>query len=99
MSQTSISASQKISHAIVIGGSIARLITSRILAESFERVTVLERDYSAEIAEPRAELPQSNQGHFLLTRGKQILEQLFPGFVEVISAQGAIEKSKKYLLK
>ncbi|MGK7916013.1 MAG: FAD-dependent oxidoreductase, partial [Prochloraceae cyanobacterium] len=69
-------------HALVIGGSIAGLLAARVLAEHFERVTIIERDYYPENPEPRSGVPQSNQGHFLLARGKQILEELFPGFVE-----------------
>ena len=32
-------------HAIVIGGSLAGLMTARVLADHFDAVTVLERDY------------------------------------------------------
>ena len=32
-------------HAIVIGGSIAGLMTARVLVEYFDSVTVLERDH------------------------------------------------------
>ncbi len=91
MYQTSIFPSQHSSHAIVIGGSIAGLLSARVLAEHFERVTVIERDYYPESPEPRSGVPQSNQPHFLLTRGKQILEELFPGFVEELSEKGAIQ--------
>ena len=83
--------SQHSSHAVVIGGSIAGLLAARVLAEHFDRVTVIERDYYPENPEPRSGVPQSNQGHFLLVRGKQILEELFPGFVEELSEKGAIQ--------
>ena len=83
--------SQHSSHAVVIGGSIAGLLAARVLAEHFERVTVIERDYYPDNPEPRSGVPQSNQGHFLLVRGKQILEELFPGFVEELSEKGAIQ--------
>lgn len=77
--------SQPSSHAVVIGGSIAVLLAARVLAEHFERVTVIERDYYPENLEPRSGVPQSNQPHFLLTRGKEILEELFPGFVDELA--------------
>jgi 2-polyprenyl-6-methoxyphenol hydroxylase-like FAD-dependent oxidoreductase len=67
-------------HALVIGGSIAGLLAARVLADHFDRVTIVERDRFPEKAEPRPGVPQSNQVHVLLTRGQQILEQLFPGF-------------------
>ena len=78
-------------HALVIGGSIAGLLAARVLVEHFERVTVIERDCYPENPEPRSGVPQSNQGHFLLVRGKQILEELFPGFVEELAEKGAIQ--------
>jgi 2-polyprenyl-6-methoxyphenol hydroxylase-like FAD-dependent oxidoreductase len=79
------------SHAIVIGGSIAGLLAARILAEDFERVTIIERDYYPENSDPRSGVPQSNQGHFLLAQGKQILEELFSGFAEELSEKGAVQ--------
>ncbi len=91
MNQISQISSQQSSHAIVIGGSISGLLAARVLAEDFERVTVIERDYYPENPEPRSGVPQSNQGHFLLARGKQILEELFPGFEEEIAEKGAIQ--------
>lgn len=77
-------------HAVVIGGGIAGLLAARVLVEHFKNVIIIERDYYPENPEPRSGVPQSNQAHFLLARGKQILEELFPGFVEELAEQGAI---------
>mgnify|MGYP001800346652 CR=1 FL=1 len=67
-------------HAIVIGGSIAGLLTARVLTDYFERVTVLERDrFPIDAPAPRKGVPQCTQLHILLTRGRQIIEELFPG--------------------
>jgi 2-polyprenyl-6-methoxyphenol hydroxylase-like FAD-dependent oxidoreductase len=76
-------------HAIVIGGSIAGLLASRILADQFERVTLIERDQLS--AEPlfRQGVPQGRHLHVLLKRGRDILEQLFPGFQDDLVAAGA----------
>ena len=66
-------------HAVVIGGSIAGLLAARILTGYFEQVTLIERDRFPQRAEPRKGIPQCTQLHILLTRGRQILEDLFPG--------------------
>jgi 2-polyprenyl-6-methoxyphenol hydroxylase-like FAD-dependent oxidoreductase len=78
------------SHAVVIGGSIAGLLTGRVLINHFDKVTIIERDYFPETPEPRKGIPQSTQLHILLTRGQQILENLFPGLRNEIIAQGAV---------
>lgn len=79
-------------HAVVIGGSMAGLLTARVLSDYFERVTILERDRFP-IAEPtpRKGMPQCTQLHILLTRGRQIIEDLFPGLeAELIDSGAAI---------
>ncbi|ESA33167.1 monooxygenase fad-binding protein [Leptolyngbya sp. Heron Island J] len=79
-------------HAIVIGGSIAGLLTARVLTDHFERVTILERDSLPMAAPaPRKGIPQCTQLHILLTRGRQIMEELFPGLeAELIDAGAAV---------
>lgn len=79
------------SHAIVIGGSLAGLLAARVLADHFDRVTILERDslMAAEPA-PRKGVPQARHLHVLLARGREILQQLFPGLVEELIASGAL---------
>ncbi|MEM1243179.1 MAG: 2-polyprenyl-6-methoxyphenol hydroxylase-like oxidoreductase, partial [Cyanobacteria bacterium P01_H01_bin.26] len=58
----------------------------------FERVTVLERDrFPIEAPAPRKGVPQCTQLHILLTRGRQIMEALFPGLeAELIDAGAAV---------
>jgi glycine/D-amino acid oxidase-like deaminating enzyme len=46
-------------HAVVIGGSMAGLLASRVLSEHFQRVTVVDRDRYGEDGEFRAGVPQS----------------------------------------
>jgi 2-polyprenyl-6-methoxyphenol hydroxylase-like FAD-dependent oxidoreductase len=81
---------QRNSHVIVIGGSIAGLLAARVLAERFERVTIVDRDRLPLTAEPRRGVPQSVQPHVLFTKGYRILEELFPGIGEALSAAGAV---------
>ncbi len=66
-------------HAVVCGGSLAGLFTARVLAESYARVTVIERDGLDEGFTVRRGVPQARHVHGLLTRGGQALEELFPG--------------------
>ena len=76
-------------HAIVIGGSIAGLMTARVLSERFARVTILERDRLPNGPEERAGTPQGKHVHNLLVRGLRIMEDLFPGFDDELAAAGA----------
>lgn len=76
-------------HAVVIGGSIAGLLASRVLAEHCERVTLVERDRFPDTAVPRKGLPQAHHLHVLLARGREALEELFPGIGEELAAAGA----------
>lgn len=74
-------------HAIVVGSSVAGLLTARVLAEHFTHVTVIERDSLLNEVGPRAGVPQSHHIHALLPRGLQIVEKFFPGFVRSCKAQ------------
>lgn len=76
-------------HAIVIGGSIAGLLAARVLAEQFDKVTVVERDLFPQGPLPRKGVPQSAQVHVLLRRGAIELEGLFPGFNRRLEDLGA----------
>src|SRR5690606_3175601 len=77
-------------HAVVLGASMAGLLAARVLGETFARVTVIERD---DLSQPgdRPGVPQGRHVHALLARGKQIFEELFPGFTAQALADGAVE--------
>lgn len=79
------------SHAVVIGGSIAGLVTGRVLTKHFDTVTIIERDRFPENPVPRQGVPQSHHNHVLLMRGAKILEALFPGLQTELSAAGALQ--------
>ena len=55
-------------HAVVLGGSLAGLLAARVLADHFDRVTLIERDASPETSEVRKGIPQANHVHGLLLR-------------------------------
>lgn len=75
--------------AVVLGASMGGLMAARILAERYRTVTVVERD--ALPADPvcRRGVPQGRMIHALLARGAQILDELFPGILEELVADGA----------
>lgn len=76
-------------HAVVLGGSVAGLLTARVLADAFQEVTVLDRDALAPGTDPRRGAPQARHIHALLARGQQVLEELLPGLTEELVVSGA----------
>jgi hypothetical protein len=81
------------SHALVIGGSLAGLFAARILADSFDTVTILDRDIFPVTPDHRKGVPQSYHAHGLLPTAFPILEQLFPGMMSDLRADGAATSS------
>jgi len=76
-------------HAVVLGGSLAGLLAARVLSDHFEQVTLIERDAYTETTEARRGMPQANHVHGLLARGREILEELFPGVQDEMIVAGA----------
>lgn len=76
-------------HALVIGGGIAGLMAARVLADYFERVTVIERDSYPDTPADRKGLPHARHTHFMLIRGWLALEHLLPGVAEDLVCHGA----------
>ncbi|MEV7251148.1 NAD(P)-binding protein [Streptomyces cyaneofuscatus] len=74
---------------MVIGAGFTGLLTARVLAGHFDRVTVLERDELPAGAAHRSGLPQARHPHGMLARGARIVEDLFPGVRAELAAQGA----------
>jgi len=77
-------------HAVVIGGSIAGLVSARVLADYFDRVTILERDHIEPRAAVHKSTPQGNHLHTVLIGGLKVLSGLYPGFCEKLHAMGAV---------
>jgi 2-polyprenyl-6-methoxyphenol hydroxylase-like FAD-dependent oxidoreductase len=76
-------------HAVVLGAGMAGLLAARVLADAYERVTVVERDPLLETVENRRGVPQGRHAHLLVPGGTQILNELFPGLVDDVVAGGA----------
>ena len=76
-------------HAVVIGGSVAGLLAARALTEAYDRVTVIDRDALPDGVAGRRAVPQGRHAHALLPLGQRCLEQLLPGAVGELVADGA----------
>ena len=75
---------------MVLGGSFAGLLAARVLAESYVRVTVVERDPLPAAGGHRRGVPQGRHVHALRARGRELLEELFEGFTDELVAGGAL---------
>ena len=80
----------KRNEAVVIGGSIAGLLSARILADYFDKIVIVEKDKLPDTPQPRRGVPQSVQPHVLFVRGYRILGELFPGIEAKLIANGAL---------
>ena len=69
------------SHAVVLGSGMAGLMAARVLADSFEHVTVVERDQFPSGGEGRPGVPQDSQWHVLMPPAAAIMEELHPGLL------------------
>lgn len=74
--------------AIVLGASMGGLLVARVLADFFRTVTVVERDVLPDGPALRRGVPQARHVHVLLARGAQILDELFPGLLDELVADG-----------
>jgi 2-polyprenyl-6-methoxyphenol hydroxylase-like FAD-dependent oxidoreductase len=77
-------------HAVVLGGGIAGLLAARVLADAYERVTVVERDTLPPAGEGRRGVPQGRHTHLLMPRGMEVVEGMFPGFADDLVAAGGV---------
>jgi 2-polyprenyl-6-methoxyphenol hydroxylase-like FAD-dependent oxidoreductase len=75
--------------AVVIGGSVAGSFAARVLHDHFERVVVFDRDDLPDAPVARKGAPQGVHFHALLARGRAVAEELFPGFLDDLLAEGA----------
>lgn len=78
------------SQAVVSGAGIAGLLTARVLSEFYGSVTLVERDALADRPDQRKGVPQGRHLHNFLSRGTQVLEELFPGLLMELAAAGAV---------
>ncbi|MGH3877749.1 MAG: NAD(P)/FAD-dependent oxidoreductase [Actinophytocola sp.] len=80
-------------HAVVIGASLAGMLSARVLTDHFERVTIVERDTLQVGAEARRGVPQAKHPHILFEGGRRIMDELLPGMSEALVDAGAVTVS------
>ena len=88
--------------AVVIGGSIAGILTARVLSDYCDNVVIVEKDKIETSFSTRRGTPQSNHIHLLLVKGRNIIQNYFPELEEDLLKKGANKidflKDGKYLL-
>jgi 2-polyprenyl-6-methoxyphenol hydroxylase-like FAD-dependent oxidoreductase len=76
-------------HAVVLGASMAGLLAARVLADTYRKVTVIDRDAMPEFGIHRRGVPHGRHLHVLHPRGGKVLDELFPGFTAHAAQTGA----------
>lgn len=74
----------------IAGGSLAGLLSARVLSEYFDEVLVLDRDEILDHPHNRRLTPQGYHAHILLKGGELAVESLLPGFVEEMVRVGSV---------
>ena len=74
--------------AVVLGGSMAGLLSARVLADHYDQVLVVDRDTLTGVTRPRRGVPHGGHAHGLVARGQQILQRQFPGLIEELTDAG-----------
>ncbi len=75
-------------HAIVLGAGMGGLLAARVLADAYDRVTVVERDLLSRAPSNRRGVPQGRHVHGLLPGGAGVVAELFPGLLDELVAGG-----------
>nr|AKC91610.1 FAD-binding monooxygenase [Streptomyces lomondensis] len=73
---------------MVLGASIAGLFAARVLSDTFDRITVVDRDALTETDENRRGVPQGRHAHAILPAGTRGLQEMFPGLLEEFESGG-----------
>ncbi|MFD3467962.1 FAD-dependent oxidoreductase [Streptomyces sp. NPDC058682] len=72
----------------MLGASIGGLFAARVLSDTFDRVTLIDRDALPETDENRKGVPQGRHAHAILPAGTKWLQETFPGLLEQFEADG-----------
>ena len=88
--------------AVVIGGSIAGILTARVLSNYYDDVVIVEKDQIQNNFNTRKGTPQANHIHLLLVKGRNIIQNYFPELEKDLLKNGANKidflKDGKYFL-
>jgi flavin-dependent dehydrogenase len=77
-------------HAVVIGGSVAGLLSARALSEHYDHVTIIERDELPDGPAMRKGVPQGRHLHTFWAGGLEAVERLMPGIRAELTAAGGV---------
>ncbi|MGY1665697.1 FAD-dependent oxidoreductase [Geodermatophilus sp. SYSU D00696] len=80
--------SEHTDHAVVVGAGMGGLLAARVLSETHDSVTVVDRDPVTDEPTARRGVPQGRHAHGLLARGRELLEELFPGLTAELTGLG-----------
>ncbi|MEH1099502.1 FAD-dependent oxidoreductase [Micromonospora sp. CPCC 205561] len=80
--------SERARRALVLGGSYGGLFAARVLSEQYDEVLIVDRDRLVGETGPRRGRPQGRQINAMHVRGLQVTEELFPGFIKELVADG-----------
>ncbi|QYL18719.1 FAD-dependent oxidoreductase [Mycolicibacterium pallens] len=75
--------------AVVLGASMAGMLAARVAAEHYRSVVVVDRDIPPARPVHRRGVPQAAHGHVLQAGGVAILDELLPGVLAEMVADGA----------
>lgn len=75
---------------VVVGASVAGLLTARVLSDLVDDVVVLERERLVDAPVPRGHVPQGRHLHLLLAAGLELLVRWFPGIDDELERMGAV---------
>ncbi|CCH54250.1 hypothetical protein BN8_03402 [Fibrisoma limi BUZ 3] len=76
------------SSAIIIGASMAGLMTARVLSTHFDKVIIVERDLVPDMPQARKGQPHARHPHILLAKGLEMLDWYFPDVITAIKSSG-----------
>lgn len=82
--------------AVVIGAGMGGLMAAAVLADSFHNVVIIESDELPSRPALRKGVPQGAHVHTFLGFAVQALEELLPGLMNNLYAQGAVQIRRNY---
>ncbi|MCG8921444.1 NAD(P)/FAD-dependent oxidoreductase [Lentzea sp. CC55] len=76
-------------HAVVLGGGLAGMLTASVLVRHYGEITVVERDKLPDGPSPRSGVPQARHAHLLMSGGARAIDALLPGTLDALFGAGA----------
>ncbi|GAA4988695.1 FAD-dependent oxidoreductase [Kitasatospora paranensis] len=75
-------------NAVVLGAGFAGLLSAAVLTNFYRQVTVVDRDPAS--GQYRRGVPHGRHAHNLLPAGARVVDEVFPGLVDEMRADGAV---------